>query len=97
MRIRKTSGAERGITDAIVYLSERNPDAALAFCDALEAAFQRIARNPEWFPRQRRSARPELADVRFAVIRRFGYLIFFTIQRDAVVILRVFHGSRNEP
>ena len=97
MRVRKTLRAETGITAAIMYLRERNPDAAWAFCLALEETIQRIAQFPRWFPLQRRSQRPELADVRFAVIRRFGYLIFFRIERDTVVILRVIHGSRNEP
>ncbi len=97
MRVRKTSQADYGITSAIKYLREHNPDAARAFCLALESTLQRIAQFPEWFPLQRRSKRPELVDVRFAVVRRFGYLIFYRIERETVVILRVIHGSRNEP
>jgi plasmid stabilization system protein ParE len=97
MRVRKTSQADADITQAIEYLRERNPEAACAFCLALEEVVRRISQFPEWFPRQRRSSRPELVDVRFAVIRRFGYLVFYRAEADGVRILRVIHGSRNEP
>ena len=36
-----------------------------------------ITQFPEWFPRQRRTEDPEYRDVRFAVIRPFGCLIFY--------------------
>jgi plasmid stabilization system protein ParE len=56
-----------------------------------------ITKFPEWFPRQRRTDDPKYSEVRVAVIRRFGYLIFYTYEADAVTILRVQHGSMNEP
>jgi plasmid stabilization system protein ParE len=52
---------------------------------------------PEWFPQQRRTDHPEYRGVRFAVIRPFGYLIFYKFEVDTVTILRVQHGSMNEP
>ena len=69
MRVRKTSRADSDITAAITYLRERNPDAAWAFCLALEDTLRRIAQFPEWSPLQRRSQRPELADVRFRLVK----------------------------
>jgi plasmid stabilization system protein ParE len=96
-RLRKTSLADADITAAILHLREKNPLVAMVFVDALEQTLARIREFPELFPMRWRSARPELANVRCAVVRRFGYLIFYRVEADAILILRVMHGSRNEP
>ena len=56
-----------------------------------------ITKFPEWFPKQRRTANPKYRDLRLAVVRPFGYLIFYKVEAGAVTILRVQHGSMNEP
>ena len=58
------------------------------FRATIEDSFQRIAENPEWFRKIR-------GDVRRAVIaRRFSFVIHFLVEADRIVILSVFHTSR---
>ena len=69
----------------------------MTFVNDLERMVRTIGLFPELFPRQRRSARPEWKNVRMAVLRRFDYLLFYTYERNTVIIRRVIHGARNEP
>ena len=95
--LKKVSQAEADIAAAISYLSERNPQAGWRFSIELDEVLDRITEFPEWFPRQRRTENPEYRDVRFAVVRPFGYLVFYKCESNTVTILRVLHGSMNEP
>jgi plasmid stabilization system protein ParE len=95
--LKKVSQAETDIAAAIVYLGERDPTAAWRFVVELDKVLDRIAEFPEWFPHQRRTENPRYRDVRFAVVRPFGYLIFYQWAGNTVTVLRVLHGSMNEP
>jgi plasmid stabilization system protein ParE len=95
--IHRTSQAEADIADAITYLAGRNPQAAMTFINDFERLARTLAMFPELFPRQRRSSRPEWRAVRMAVLRRFGYLVFYTFEENTVIIRRVIHGARNQP
>lgn len=95
--VHKTSPAEADIADCIGYLLERNPVAAERFVAELQTLSRRLAEFPEWYPRQRRSQRPEWQEVRMAVLRRFGHLVFYTFDGNTVVIRRVIHAARNLP
>jgi plasmid stabilization system protein ParE len=95
--LKKVSQCEADIAAAIQYLGERNPRAALDFVIELDKKLDLIVRYPEWFPRQRRTSNPKFKDVRFAVIRPFSYLIFYTYREGTVTILRVQHGAMKEP
>ena len=95
--LKKVSRAEADIAAAIHYLGGRNPQAAWEFSVQLDKMLDLITKFPEWFPRQQRTADPKYRDVRLVVVRPFGYLIFYTFAGDIVTILRVLHGSRNEP
>ncbi len=95
--LKKVSRAEADIAAAIHYLGERNPQAAWAFSLELDRMLDRITKFPEWFPHQRRTPNPKYRDVRMVVVRPFGYLIFYTFTANTVTILRVQHGSQNEP
>ncbi|MBN8443580.1 MAG: type II toxin-antitoxin system RelE/ParE family toxin [Thauera sp.] len=59
-----------------------------AFLDAVEAQLSRIATNPLLYPAVYR-------DVRKAALKRFPYCIYFRLRGDTVVVLAVFHTSRN--
>lgn len=95
--LKKVSRAEADIAAAIHYLGGRNPKAAWAFSLELDRMLDLITKFPEWFPHQRRSANPKYRGVRMVVVRPFGYLIFYTFAANTVTILRVQHGSQNEP
>jgi len=55
----------------------------------IEHQFQRIIENPEWFRKVRGEVR------RLVVPRRFPYVIHFQIESYQIVILSVFHASRD--
>jgi plasmid stabilization system protein ParE len=95
--VNKTSEAEADFAQAVMGLLESNPVAAERFIDEFDSAIDRIAEFPEWWPVQRRSTKPELAGLRMAVLRRFGYLIFYSYEKDTVIVRCVIHGAREEP
>ncbi len=95
--VNKTSQAEADIAEAITYLLGQNPVAAEQFVLDLYSLTRRLSRFPELYPLQRRSDKPEWQNVRMAVLRRFGHIVFYTFDNNTVVIRRVIHGARNEP
>jgi toxin ParE1/3/4 len=77
------------VSDAYAYLSERNPRAADAFLDEVEKTVTLIAVFPE-IGRKRR-----LPEIRSFRLQRFPYVVFYRIEPDSVVLLRIVHGARN--
>ena len=57
----------------------------------MEQSFQRIADNPERFPKVRGEVR------RTVILRRFPFVIHFLIEAKRIVILSVFHTSTLSP
>jgi plasmid stabilization system protein ParE len=94
--VNKTSRAELDIANAIIYLLERNPQAAERFVLDLQNLTRTLSQFPELYPIQRRSNKPEWEKVRMAVLRRFGHIVFYTYEQGSVVIRRIVHGARNE-
>lgn len=96
-RVNKTSLAESDIAEAITYLLEQNPGAAGKFVSDLQGMVRRLSHFPELYPLQRRSSKAEWQNVRMAVLRRFGHIIFYTYEKNTLIIRRIIHGTRNEP
>ena len=80
--------AEKEFDDSIAHYENEREGLGLQFRAAIEKYFQRIADNPEWFPKVRGEVR------RAVVIRRFPFVIHFLIEAGRIVILSVFHTSR---
>jgi plasmid stabilization system protein ParE len=80
--------AEKEFDDSIAYYENEREGLGLEFRAAIEQYFQRIADNPEWFPEVRGKVR------RAVVLRRFPFVIHFLIEAERIVILSVFHTSR---
>jgi len=81
--------AEIEFDNSIDYYEKEREGLGKEFRAVIEQYFQRIADNPEWFPKVRGEAR------RAVVIRRFPFAIHFLIEPERIVILSVFHTSRN--
>lgn len=80
--------AEMEFDESIAWYESRQTGLGRKFRLAIEKHFQRIAAHPEWFPEV-------LGEVRRAVVlSRFPFVIHFLIEPDRVVILSVFHTSR---
>jgi plasmid stabilization system protein ParE len=79
--------AEKELDDSIARYEDKREGLGQEFWGVIEKHFQRIADTPELFPEVR-------GQVRRAVVRRFPFVIHFLIESDRIVILSVFHTSR---
>ena len=80
--------AEREFDDAVGWYEGEREGLGREFRAAIEEYLQRIADDPEMFPEVR-------GEVRRAVVRRFPFVIHFRIEQQRIVILSVFHTSRD--
>jgi len=80
--------AAQEFDESIAWYDGERKGLGQEFRTAIEEYFQRITDNPEWFPKVR-------GGVRRAVVRRFPFVIHFLIEKQRIVILSVFHTSRN--
>jgi toxin ParE1/3/4 len=84
--LRRVAGQE--FDEAIAYYENKRAGLGMEFRAVIEQLFQRIAANPEQFR--------QVDEVRRAVVtRRFPFVIHFLIEPDRIVILSVFHASRD--
>ncbi len=80
--------AEREFDDSIAWYESQRKGLGQEFRAVIEQYFQRISDNPEWFPKVRGEVR------RAVILRRFPFVIHFLIEPGRIVILSVFHTSR---
>jgi toxin ParE1/3/4 len=83
--------AKRDFDDQLAYIAERNPLAAIAVGDRIEAAVRHLRDHP-------RIGRPgRIKGTRELVISGTPYLVAYRVEPDAVVILRLLHGAQRWP
>ena len=89
--------ATRDVEKAIeYYLEEGAVDAALGFIDALETAYDHIARHPtSGSPRFGHEL--NLPDLRSWPLNTFPYLVFYRETADHIDVWRVLHQKRDIP
>lgn len=90
MKVAFSGAASTDLEDIGDYIARGNPRRAVTFVQELRAAAHALAAMPK--------AYPLVPPHRSLGIRRrvFGnFLIFYTIEPDAVVILRILHGARD--
>jgi toxin ParE1/3/4 len=89
--------AQRDIDQAIAhYAAEAGEPVAVAFIDALERAFRRIAQHPAvGSPRYAFELR--LDGLRAWPLRRYPYLVFYVEREDHLDVWRVLHTQRDIP
>ena len=80
--------AEHEFEDSVAWYEGEHEGLGREFRAAVEEYFQRTSANPERFPKIR-------GEVWRAVVRRFPFVIHFLIEADRIVILSVFHTSRD--
>lgn len=74
----------------IDYISDDNPDAALALLDEVEKRVARLAQQP-------RSGRPgRMSGTRELVVQP-NYIVVYAEAEDRVTVLRVLHAARQWP
>lgn len=80
--------AEREFSEAIAWYEAQWEGLGKEFRGIIHQRIQDIAANPELFPVVRGGVR------RVVVIRRFGYVIHFKMEGPRIIILAIFHTSR---
>ena len=81
--------AAQEFDDSIAWYENQREGLGREFRAVVEESFQRIADNPERFPKVRSEVR------RAVILRRFPFVIHFVIEAKRIVILSVFHTSRD--
>jgi plasmid stabilization system protein ParE len=81
--------AAQEFDDSIAWYEKQREGLGREFRAEIEAYFQRIADDPERFPKVRGEVR------RAVVLRRFPFVIHFLIEPKQIVILSIFHTSRD--
>jgi toxin ParE1/3/4 len=91
MRVVYARSAIADVEQISTYIRERNPRAAAAVADAIEATVARIG----MFPLSASAC--DEPGVRMAPAGRYPYLVFYTVTGDEVMILRIMHAARLRP
>ena len=81
--------AAQEFDNSIAHYEGKREGLGEEFRAVIEQLFQRIADNPELFPQVRGEVH------RAVVIRRFPFVIHFLVEPERIVILSVFHTSRD--
>jgi toxin ParE1/3/4 len=94
--IQRQRAAEDVDEAAAYYLREGGTNAALGFINAVERAYDRIARHPG-AASQRYAHELELHGLRAWPLRRYPYLVFYVERESHIDVWRVLHGKRDIP
>jgi toxin ParE1/3/4 len=91
MRVRYTQTALAELGDIFSYIAQHNRIAAAEVVRRIEELAARLARFPQM-------GRPKYKPgVRMIPVRRYPFLVFYTIEADEVLILSVRHAARERP
>ena len=80
--------ADFEIADSIEWYEAQENGLGRRFESTLESIVELIRRNPKKFPKVD-------GEVRRTIVRRFPFIILFTVTDDIISIFSVFHTSRN--
>lgn len=88
MRARLSPAADADVQDIHGWYRQRREGLALQFKRALDECVARVQENPLAYPKVH-------GDIRRALLRRFPYCVFFTVEPTEVVVHGIFHGRRD--
>jgi toxin ParE1/3/4 len=94
-RIKTRPQADIDIDDCFTYIAENNEDAALRFFDAVRQTFADLARMPGVGKRYTKTSNPDLNLRQWAVRGFRNYLIFYQINTDEIIIVRLLPATRD--
>jgi len=80
--------ADLDIEAAFLWYEKEQPGLGLEFLDEIRAVYHRIVEGPLTYPRLR-------SNVRRALVKRFPYIVYFTVETTAIVVLAVLHARRD--
>jgi plasmid stabilization system protein ParE len=91
MRVRYTESANDENDRLLASIAADSPTAAADVAAAIEATVARLSTFP------RLGVETDLPGVRLTVARPYAYLIFYTIEREVLVVRNIRHPSRRRP
>lgn len=91
MRVTFTETAAGELAEILDYIAERNPSAAQRVAIEVDRVIEHLRRFPL---SAQRTDRP---DVRRAVLGRYPYLVFYTVEAGEIIIRNIRHGARRYP
>ncbi len=91
MRIEWLPAAAGNLWSQLAYLGERDPRAAVALGDAVEAGIRRLGEHPQLG----RAGRVE--GTRELVVGGTPLVVAYRVEADAVLVLRRLHGAQRWP
>jgi toxin ParE1/3/4 len=91
VRVEWLPEAARAFSEAVEWIAEDDPQAAIAVGDAIIEAIDRLTR----FPRMGRLGR--VPGTRELPVTGTPYVLVYRVEADAVVVLRVLHGAQQWP
>jgi plasmid stabilization system protein ParE len=74
--------------DAVAWYNEHRPDLGEEFRAEVNRTIQQILKSPERFRLATRFTHK-------AILHRFPYSLYYSIELDAINVASVFHGARN--
>ena len=80
--------AESEFRQAFQWYEDRFPGLGTSFVVAVDACLQAIGRNPQAYQKKHKN-------IRGGPVRRFPFVIYYLFDRETVVVLAVFHASRD--
>jgi plasmid stabilization system protein ParE len=75
--------------EAAEWYGIQEPGLRTAFVQAIDETLLRVKDSPQHFPVVHGS------NIRRALIRKFPYAVFFEVRNDRIIVLALFHTSRN--
>lgn len=83
------AAAEFEADESVAWYEEKEQGVGTRFREAIEATILSIKENPYTYPIVLGSA------VRRAVVQGFPFIVVYTVEHNLILILSVFHTSRN--
>jgi len=80
--------AEADIAEAYQYYESCREGLGAEFMSCIDEAISRIHNNPKQF-------RSVLDAVRRALVRKFTYGVYYTVNKNEIIVLAVIHARRN--
>lgn len=80
--------AEADIAEAYQYYESCREGLGTEFISCIDEAISRIQNNPKQF-------RSVLDAIRRALVRKFTYGVYYTINKNEIIVLAVIHARRN--
>ena len=89
-RVILSPDAEENIRAVIRWYLNIQLELSFRFRAEIQGVLRRVAQNPYQFPLSKRL-------IRKALLRRFPYAIYFTLNAEGALVLAIFHQRRSGP